>query len=68
MEPEPKRKRGRHRLTDAQRSNAAEKRKSNMIQFQKSNKRKKRKESTEKKEMHIKLQSCKLSMNSTRII
>jgi hypothetical protein len=25
MEPEPKRKRGRHRLTDAQRSNAAEK-------------------------------------------
>ena len=27
MEPEPKRKRGRPRLTDAQRSNAAEKRK-----------------------------------------
>ena len=27
MEPEPKRKRGRTRLTDAQRSNAAEKRK-----------------------------------------
>ena len=37
MEPEPKRKRGRHRLTDAQRSNAAESQKAKSKTIKKRN-------------------------------